>query len=75
MADSPLFTALCDLLQEQGWNYHRIPQREVAELAFEAERGRVHLLVQAFPPIGAVGITSEAAIMLEPGHRGNWRSC
>lgn len=68
-ADSLLFTALCRALRQNGWEFHRIEGREVAELGFEARSGVVRILAQAFAPIGVVGFTAEADGVPGPAYR------
>lgn len=60
MSDSPLFLGLTRALRQQGWEYQRVDGQEVVHLAFEARSGTIPVILQCFPPIGAVGVTAEA---------------
>lgn len=60
MADSPIFTGLCDVLRRQGWKFTRVDGREVVELAFGGRCGTIPIHAQAFEAIGALGFTAEA---------------
>ena len=69
MHDSVLFTSLCRSLRQSGWNYERVPEREVAALGFETKNGRIDVMAQAFAPIRAIGLTSETDLAMAPHHR------
>ncbi|MFM7182419.1 MAG: YbjN domain-containing protein [Verrucomicrobiales bacterium] len=59
MSDSPLFISLTRVLRQQGWEYQRVEGQEVARLDFQTRSGAIPVIVQAFAPIGALGVTSE----------------
>lgn len=69
MADSRLLLEACRILDANGWHYQRVPDREVLHAGFEVHHGRVELVVQCFPELGAVSVVAEGATTLQPTHR------
>lgn len=61
MSDSTLFVSLTRALRQQGWEYQRVEGQEVVRLDFQARSGTIPIIAQTFPPIGALGVTSEPA--------------
>jgi len=55
-ADSPLFTAVQQTFQRQGWQCRRVESREVLEADFEVYHTRTRLHVQVFAPLHALSV-------------------
>jgi len=65
---SPLFQSLRTSLQNLGWQFQPIENREVVEAHFEAHHTRLHITVQAFPELSAISVVAEAPGALQPFH-------
>lgn len=56
----PLLTQVIQSFEANGWAFASVENADVIEAGFEAHHGRVHLHVQAFPPLNAVSVVSQS---------------
>ncbi|MCB1132640.1 MAG: hypothetical protein KDN05_16050 [Verrucomicrobiae bacterium] len=60
--DSALFLAATAAFDQVGWNYDRVPGREVLELNFEAHHTSVPVHVQVFGELKAVSVVAGCSV-------------
>ena len=66
---SALHVAVLNAFKRMNWQYHKVPDMDVIESAFEAYHGKITLHVQSFAEADILSVVSTASVSVPASHR------